>query len=329
MCGCSGFCATGPCCTAIGRSSPPPKPTCTRPSSCARSTSWTCRWGSCTRISAGSAPCAVMCRPRCTTSTLPNERLRAHGAPVGELLADRCELLLSVRLLPEAMQAAEEAVLEFEQQRRKIGLPEARLLLAQAAILDGQASRGLQEARTAVREFGQPAASPLGHAGPLHRFAGAAGRRPAPGAGVAVGVRQLEQRRRRPGRRRLAGSPPSTPGCWLASLPYSGAGPAEPARSSSKRPGDAAGDPPCSAPRPGTPRRCSGGPVATAAARRSRPAPRCASWTSTGPALERPICAPTPRGTGSKWPSSGYAWRSTAAGPPACLNGPNRAGPAI
>ena len=50
--------------------------------------------------------------------------------------------------------------MEFHQQRRKIGLPEARVRLAQVAILDGQASLGLQEARTAVREFsyqGRPA----------------------------------------------------------------------------------------------------------------------------------------------------------------------------
>jgi tetratricopeptide (TPR) repeat protein len=86
---------------------------------------------------------------------LAERSLRGHSAPVGELLSDRCELLLSVRLIPEALQAAEEAVREFEQQGRKIALPEARLLLAQAAILDGQADRGLAEARQAVREFGQ------------------------------------------------------------------------------------------------------------------------------------------------------------------------------
>ena len=86
---------------------------------------------------------------------LAERRLRAHGASVGELLADRSELLLSVRLLAEAMQAAEEAVREFEQQHRKILLPEARLLLAQAAILDGQAGRGLEQARAAAHEFGQ------------------------------------------------------------------------------------------------------------------------------------------------------------------------------
>ncbi len=86
---------------------------------------------------------------------ISERRFRAHGAPVGELLADKCELLLSVQLLPEAVRAAEEAVQEFEQQHRKVGLPEARLRLAQAAILDGQASRGLREARMAAREFGR------------------------------------------------------------------------------------------------------------------------------------------------------------------------------
>jgi tetratricopeptide (TPR) repeat protein len=84
---------------------------------------------------------------------LAEQRLRAHGAPVGELLTDRCQLLLSVRLLSEAMQAAEEAVLEFGQQHRNIVLPEARVLLAQVAVLDGQTSLGLRQARIAVREF--------------------------------------------------------------------------------------------------------------------------------------------------------------------------------
>lgn len=86
---------------------------------------------------------------------LAEQCLRAHGAPVGELLSDRCQLLLSVLLLPEAMQAAEDAVREFERQRRNIVLPDARLLLAQVAIVDGQASLGLQQARMAVREFGR------------------------------------------------------------------------------------------------------------------------------------------------------------------------------
>jgi tetratricopeptide (TPR) repeat protein len=118
--------------------------------------------------------------------------LRVHGAPVGELLADRCQLLLSVRLLSEATQAAEEAVVEFEQQRRKTGLPEARLLLAQAAILDGQASRGLQQARMAVREFGhqrRPRWATLARF-TVVRARLADGRQS--GAAHGVGVRELE-----------------------------------------------------------------------------------------------------------------------------------------
>jgi tetratricopeptide (TPR) repeat protein len=83
------------------------------------------------------------------------QRLREHGVPVAELLADRAELLLSVRLLAEARQAAGAAVRELEQQRRHLTLPEARLLLAQANLLDGQAGPALEQARAAAREFSQ------------------------------------------------------------------------------------------------------------------------------------------------------------------------------
>jgi len=78
---------------------------------------------------------------------------RAHGSPVGELLIDRCQLLLSVRLIPEARQAAEEAVREFTREHRETGLPEARVLLAQAALLDQQPGLALDQATRAVREF--------------------------------------------------------------------------------------------------------------------------------------------------------------------------------
>ena len=118
--------------------------------------------------------------------------LRAHGAPVGELLADRCQLLLSVRLLSEAMQAAEEAVQEFEQQRREIGLPEARLLLAQAAIADGQAGRGLQEASKAAREFGNQQRPRWATLASFTVLRARLALGPRPGAGADVGVRQLE-----------------------------------------------------------------------------------------------------------------------------------------
>jgi tetratricopeptide (TPR) repeat protein len=85
---------------------------------------------------------------------LAERRFRAHGAPVGELLTDRCQLLLSACLVSEARQAAEDAVQEFEREHRQMALPEARLLMAQAAILDGQTGPGLWQARMAVREFG-------------------------------------------------------------------------------------------------------------------------------------------------------------------------------
>jgi tetratricopeptide (TPR) repeat protein len=86
---------------------------------------------------------------------LAEQRLREHGVPVGEVLADRAELLLSVRLLAEARQTAAAAVREFEQQRRNITLPEARLLLAQADLLDDQPGPALEQARAAMREFSQ------------------------------------------------------------------------------------------------------------------------------------------------------------------------------
>jgi len=84
---------------------------------------------------------------------LAEGRYRALGAQLGSLLVDRSELLLSVRLVTEAREAAAQAVGEFERERRRIGLPEARLLLARAALLDGDPASALQEARRAVREF--------------------------------------------------------------------------------------------------------------------------------------------------------------------------------
>ena len=84
---------------------------------------------------------------------LAERRLRAHHMPVGQLLTDLCQLLLSVRLTTEAWHAAEQAVREFTGEHRQLALPEARLLLARAAVLDGQPARGLEQARAAVREF--------------------------------------------------------------------------------------------------------------------------------------------------------------------------------
>jgi tetratricopeptide (TPR) repeat protein len=122
---------------------------------------------------------------------LAEQCLRAHGAPVGELLTDRCQLLLSVRLLPEALQAAEQAVREFSLQHRNIVLPEARVLLARVAVLDGQPAAALQQARIAAREFGRQ--DRPGWAA-LARFTVLQARLAAGqdnGAAVGVGVRSL------------------------------------------------------------------------------------------------------------------------------------------
>ncbi|GAA4587830.1 CHAT domain-containing protein [Planotetraspora phitsanulokensis] len=84
------------------------------------------------------------------------ERFRALGThQLGWLLIDRSELLLSAGLVAEARAAAEEAVEELQRRNRVIGLPEVRLLLARAAILQGDHERSLQEARRSVVEFGR------------------------------------------------------------------------------------------------------------------------------------------------------------------------------
>jgi CHAT domain-containing protein/tetratricopeptide (TPR) repeat protein len=78
---------------------------------------------------------------------------RALDAQLGEILTDRSELLLSVRLVTEARRVAEQAVIESERERRRVGLPEARLFLAQAATLDGDPDCALQQSQRAAREL--------------------------------------------------------------------------------------------------------------------------------------------------------------------------------
>lgn len=66
------------------------------------------------------------------------ERLyRALGVSVGTLATDRAELLVSARLLGEAREAAQEAVAEHTAAASEVHLPEARLLLASVAALQG------------------------------------------------------------------------------------------------------------------------------------------------------------------------------------------------
>lgn len=78
---------------------------------------------------------------------------RALGAQTGSLLIDRSELLLSVGLTYEARITAEQAVAELTRDHRQVALPEAHLLLARAAALDGDPQRALDQASRAVRAF--------------------------------------------------------------------------------------------------------------------------------------------------------------------------------
>lgn len=116
-------------------------------------------------------------------------RIRAHGAQVGRLLQDRSELLLSVRLISEARETAEQAIEEYAKERREIKLPEVRLLLARAGLLDGDAASAMLHARLADREFtrqGRPEWAALAH------LTGLAARRAA-GQRPRIGTRSLER----------------------------------------------------------------------------------------------------------------------------------------
>lgn len=84
---------------------------------------------------------------------LAEAKFRALHSRIGRVLADRAELLLSVRLLSEAREVADEAVRALEQEGAAVALPEARLLLAQASLLDGDLSHAERHAQRAVGEF--------------------------------------------------------------------------------------------------------------------------------------------------------------------------------
>lgn len=80
-------------------------------------------------------------------------RYRALGLAVGSLDSDRGEVLLSLRLVSEARAAAESAVAIQASQQRALYLPEARLLLSTAALVDGDPGTALEAADLAAREF--------------------------------------------------------------------------------------------------------------------------------------------------------------------------------
>lgn len=86
-------------------------------------------------------------------STRAEECIRTHQAQLGELLKDRSELLLSVRLVSEARETAQQSIAEYEREQRGMKLPQVRLVLAQAALLDGDVDSARREARRAAQEF--------------------------------------------------------------------------------------------------------------------------------------------------------------------------------
>ena len=98
---------------------------------------------------------------------------------LGWLLNDRSELLLSIHLVGEAREAAEEAVAEHERMNRRIAVPEVRLLVAQTAALDGEPGQAVEPGHPGHAGVRPPAAPPMGDPGPVCRAPVTAGRRPA------------------------------------------------------------------------------------------------------------------------------------------------------
>ncbi|MGW0196570.1 CHAT domain-containing protein [Nonomuraea sp. NPDC003201] len=82
------------------------------------------------------------------------ERFRALGThQLAWLLSDRSELLLSVGLVDEAREVAQEAVTELVRRKRAIGLPEVRLRLARVAALQDDHEVAIYEAWLAAAQF--------------------------------------------------------------------------------------------------------------------------------------------------------------------------------
>jgi hypothetical protein len=84
---------------------------------------------------------------------MADNELRAHGVSRPSRLLDRCETLLAVRLVTEAREVATAAVAETEASGAAIDLAEARLLLAQAALLDDDPAEAAAQASRAHRAF--------------------------------------------------------------------------------------------------------------------------------------------------------------------------------
>lgn len=84
---------------------------------------------------------------------LAEEHYRRLGVAEGSLLVDRAELLLSVRLVREARETAEEAVLAYLEHERGIHLPEAQLLLASVALAQGDNATATAASEAALDGF--------------------------------------------------------------------------------------------------------------------------------------------------------------------------------
>jgi tetratricopeptide (TPR) repeat protein len=82
-----------------------------------------------------------------------DEYYARHHIPRAYHLIDRCEVLLSVHLVAEGRHEAERAVEELSRAKRGLQLPEARLSLAFAALLDSDAATALANAEQARRAF--------------------------------------------------------------------------------------------------------------------------------------------------------------------------------
>ncbi len=82
-----------------------------------------------------------------------DEYFRTRGAVDALGLRDRCEALLPARLITEARDAAEQAVTALQRSGLGTHLPEAQLMLAEAALLDGDPVTAREEAGQARRAF--------------------------------------------------------------------------------------------------------------------------------------------------------------------------------
>lgn len=80
-------------------------------------------------------------------------RLRALGIPFAVSLVDKCEVLLAVHLAAEARATAEAATLELVAGGMASDVPEARMKVAQAALLDGDPAAAAVAAGQAATAF--------------------------------------------------------------------------------------------------------------------------------------------------------------------------------